>query len=109
MELSIQDTEKRLIKELPEKVDVSASESIRVTDQKAVITEWEDGIAVGYRANILRRVFEMTDANSLKVTEKCKLLGEFKKIPKESTLNDIVETINGIVDLISSQMFGEAE
>ncbi len=110
MELIMKDMEKRLYKELPERVDISESETIIVKNQTAILAEWDGKFSVGYKADTIRRVVEEhNNGNSLKVTQTFESFGEYKYIPKESTLGDIVETINELVDIVSSQMLGEAE
>jgi hypothetical protein len=109
MDLFIQASMKSLIKNLPERVEISKFETAITENQKAIITEYDDKIAVGFRAVIARRVFKMNGDGSISVTQSSETVGEYKFIPKKATLNDIVETINGIVDYISSTQFGEAE
>lgn len=108
MELFIQDTGQRLIKMLPERVKLSENETANVAYQKAIITELGDGIAVGYKANIHRRTMIVQDDGIIRVEGDAKNLGEYVVIPKDSTLDDIVDTINGLVDIISSQMLSKA-
>ena len=107
MELIIQDTEKSLIKRLPETVKISEFETVRTGNQKAIITEYEGKIAIGYSADVARRVITVTSEKSLSVTESRETVGEYEYIPEASTLHDIVNTINGLVDLISSKLFGK--
>ena len=110
MKLCIKDTVRNLINELPEEsVKVSDTEVVKVDNQKAIITEFEGEIAVGYTVDVRKRVFNVSeDKTSMTVTEDCDGYGEYKCIPKDSTLEDIVKTINEIVDGISAKLFGEA-
>lgn len=108
MELRVRKLEKNVIKHLPERVKVDETLTVSVKNQTAIITEYENEIAVGYKAHMLRRHFGKGKDNSFTVVETGEAVGEYKMIPKESTLDDIVKTINELVDLISTNVFGKA-
>ena len=107
MELFIKNTEKRLVKMLPEKITISEYETINVKRQEAILTEFEDKIAVGYVANIARRTFTIKSESSMSVSETNNSFGDYVTISKDSSLNDIVKAINGLVDKISSKIVGK--
>ena len=111
MEMIIKNNVRSFIKELPEEtVKVSDTESIKVDNQKVILTEMEGVLYVGFTANVHKRIFEISeDKTRMSVKGESEAYGDYVSMPLSSTLGEIVEAINKIVDDISVKLFGEAE
>jgi hypothetical protein len=98
-DFTVQNKSTSLIKEFPEIIPTKNDNRAKLDSPRILLTECEDKIAVGVTVNARVRVFTPTE-NGLSVTENCQNFGEFEYVPSESTINDIINVVNNIVDKV---------
>lgn len=98
---------KLIIKGLPGYISKNENESFSVMDQSTILAEMEDAITVGFKAVVEHRTYEHKDGaitcNGVK-----EQYGDYKKLPKDTTVKDIADAINECVENTQKLMFGEA-
>lgn len=99
-EVEIRNDQDLLTKQFPESVITKSGNKARLDTQRVIITDRSDKIAVGVTVSATVRHFCETE-KGFSMTEESQTFGEYEFVPSESTLKDIVNTINKLVDNIT--------
>lgn len=99
MKLVVKNDEKELVAGLPnEEVTLGDNKVAMLKDQTVIINDLEDEIVVGFKAVVMYRSGSKMSAEQF---------GDLKSIPKNSTIKDIIDAINEVVEGVRTFAFGK--